>query len=137
MRCADFQRSKLKCCTPKAMNIFRIFFLVPMMGMWTKIFIDNPMGPTYFETQWGYLFTCMSLFSSVMTIYSPWWQSIAVVTTELATCFNVCIMSITWGLLMPPIIKAWSKMVVDPLYGNWWLYSMVWDHTIPMIMISI
>ena len=28
-------------------------------------------------------------------------------------------------------------MVVDPLYGNWWLYSMVWDHTIPMIMISI
>ena len=73
MRCADFQRSKLKCCTPKAMNIFRIFFLVPMMGMWTKIFIDNPMGPTYFETQWGYLFTCMSLFSSVMTMYSPWW----------------------------------------------------------------
>ena len=38
---------------------------------------------------------------------------------------------------MPPIIRAWSAMVADPKYGNWWLYSMVWDHTVPMIMTSI
>jgi hypothetical protein len=59
------------------------------------------------------------------------------VTTELATCFNLCIMPITWFLLMPPIIRAWGAMVVDPQYGNWWLWSMVWDHTMPMIMTSI
>ena len=38
---------------------------------------------------------------------------------------------------MPPIIKAWGAMVADPKYGNWWLWSMVWDHTVPWIMTTI
>lgn len=92
----------------------------------------NPWDTLYFESEWGFALTVLSLFSSLMAHYSNWWHSVAVHTSELAMGFNICIVPIFWSFMAPEFVAHWGE-IADAEGGHWLLFELCSVHSLPII----
>jgi hypothetical protein len=97
MKCADFSKSRCKCLPDKWLQIIRvgqILFLaiiyIPSQIMY------GPVSQSYYESEWGIGITFFSLIFSALAPYKPKFQSIAVISSEMAMGFNILITPIFW-----------------------------------------
>lgn len=105
---------------------------VPMLAIFTINTMMNPWDSLYFESEWGFCLTLISLFTSLMAHYSNWFQSLAVHTSELAMGFNICIVPIFWSFMAPTFINHWDEMLESD-GGRWLLFELCTVHSLPII----
>ena len=74
----------------------RIGLLIPMCVVTVYIFITKPKDWFLMESYWGFNISLVSCFCSLMAVYSKWWQTAAVFTSELAWGFNLLIVPGYW-----------------------------------------
>ena len=55
----------------------------------------------YYESEWGFILSTVSMLTSILAHYSKWSHSIAMYTSELAMSFNIIITILFWGVIVP------------------------------------
>ena len=61
---------------------------------------------TYYESEWGYCITLYSLWASMKAANDKKWNKHAIISSEIAMCFNLAIMPIFWILLAPTFMPT-------------------------------
>ena len=92
----------------------RVLLFVPMLVLLIYTFATKPKNVAYFESYWTFLITVLSLFLSMMAHFSKWFHSMAVFTSELSMCFNICVVPCFWIARYPDFVKG---------FGNWNMQS--------------
>ena len=93
--------------------------------------INKPKDLAYFESYWTYIFTVISLFSSMMAHYSKWWHSFAVYSSELSMCFNICVVPVFWTARLPNFINDWKSDI--SLDSRKVILQLAFVHTAPIL----
>ena len=109
IRCADFEESNCKCFSKGCLLMIRILLFVPMCAMLVYTLYTKPKDVAYFESYWTFTLTVISLFTSMMAHYSKWWHSLAVFTSELSMCFNICVVPVFWIGRANDFIMFWKQ----------------------------
>jgi len=55
----------------------------------------------YYESEWGFIFSTVSILFSILAHFTKWCHSAAMLTSEIAMAFNIVITIIFWGVLVP------------------------------------
>jgi hypothetical protein len=102
----------------------------------------------YYESEWGFLFSTVSILFSILAHYSKWFHSAALYTSEIAMGFNIIITIIFWGILVPQIVQMIihppSPPPVNPgppadspipwaYTSQWMLFELAFVHSAPII----
>ena len=161
IRCADFTKAR-GCCSDTGLYIFRWMFFIPMAFVAIVNTYQDWHGSVYFESEWGFILTTISIFFTLMAHHSKWFHSAAVYTSELAMGFNIIITIIFWFVLTPIIVYAitHAPAPVDPSAaanpdvplvptaptkqgwfdftktGTWLAFEMIFVHSSPIIYSS-
>lgn len=70
--------------------------MIPMTMLSVYIIITKPHDWFLMESYWGFNLSLLSNLCSLMAHYSKWWNSMALITSELAFAFNVVIVPAYW-----------------------------------------
>ena len=137
VRCADFEESHCKCCSKRTLLVIRILLFVPMLSMLIYTLNYNPINVAQYESYWTFVITIISLFTSMMAHYSKWWHSLAVYTSELSMCFNICVVPVFWYGRGPSFPADWAANRQSPPYDpkdtRWYLFQMAFVHSTPIL----
>ena len=105
---------------------------VPMFIVLLYSLYITPKNVIYFISYWAYWITVLSLFASIMVVYSSKWNSFAVYTTEFAFSLKICIVMIFWTARTSEIIETWNERM-DSFDKKLALFHLMFVHATPII----
>jgi len=100
---AHFRTSRCKCCSDRCLLVYRILFFLPCAFVLFVNTYGDWRGTVYFESEWGFAFSTVSILFSILAHFTKWFHSAAMITSEIAMGFNIIITIIFWGVLVPQI----------------------------------
>ena len=133
IRCADFEESNCKCFSKYCLLMIRILLFVPMFAMLVFMLYKKPKDVAYFESYWTFTLTVISLFTSMMAHYSKWWHSLAVFTSEVSMCFNICVVPVFWIARYQAFVNFWQKNESYDVTERIYLFQLAFTHSMPML----
>ena len=103
---AHFDKPGCKCCSSRCLLIYRIIVFVPCFTVACLNTYGDWRGDIFFESEWGFIMSTMSILFSILAHCSKKCQRAALLTSEISMAFNIVITIIFWGILAPQIYQA-------------------------------
>ena len=131
--CADFNKGRYKWCQKKCLIAFRCVLIPPMTAMLIYNIHRNAMDTLYYESEWGFWITLITLILQLAAPYKYGYQKAAVIGTELAMALNICIMIMFWTVVGPIYYENWDEYM-STAEGRMEIFELTFVHTVPMII---
>jgi hypothetical protein len=114
--CVDFKKSRFNISSNELFWL-RVIFNLPMIILATITLIGmSPLYLFFVESEWGVFITFFSSITMFLAEHNPTrWQNAAVLSSQLAMCFNIVITLLFWFWLNPGTgkIPPFDRFMMD------------------------